>query len=133
MIGVVIVSQGGLGQEFLSAAEHVVGPQKGVSAVCLDWNSEVGECGQRIHQAVVDVDSGDGVIIVADMMGGTPCNLAIAEMSGPEVEVIGGLNLPMLLKLLTTRDSSDIKATASAVEQTGRTHIRRAIAPAGHD
>jgi len=133
MIGVVIVSQGGLGKEFLSAAEHVVGPQSGVCAVCLDWNSEVGECGKHIHQAVVDVDSGDGVIIVADMMGGTPCNLAVAEMSGPEVEVIGGLNLPMLLKLLTSRDSSDIKATASAVEQTGRTHIRRAIAPAGHD
>ena len=58
MIGVVIVSQGALGQEFLAAAEHVVGVQSGVCAVCLDWNSEVGECGKHIHQAVVDVDSG---------------------------------------------------------------------------
>lgn len=70
MIGVVIVSQGALGREFLAAAEHVVGPQTGVCAVCLDWNSEVRQCGKDIHQAVAKVDSGDGVIIVADMMGG---------------------------------------------------------------
>ncbi len=133
MIGVVIVSQGALGQEFLAAAEHVVGVQSEVCAVCLDWNSEVGECGKHIHQAVVDVDSGGGVIIVADMMGGTPCNLAIAEMSGPNIEVIAGLNLPMLLKLLTCRDNTDIKAIAAAVEETGRTHIRRASAPVTND
>ena len=133
MIGVVIVSQGALGREFLAAAEHVVGPQSGVCAVCLDWNSEVGECGKHIHDAVAEVDSGGGVIIVADMMGGTPCNLAIAEMRGPDVEVIAGLNLPMLLKLLTTRDNDNITAIAIAVEETGRTHIRRAVAPNGND
>ncbi len=133
MIGVVIVSQGGLGREFLTAAEHVVGPQQRVSAVCLDWNSEISDCGDRIHQAVADVDGGDGVIIVADMMGGTPCNLAIAEMHGPDIEVIAGLNLAMLLKLLTSRDNRDVAAVAAAVEEAGRKHIRRASASPGND
>jgi len=131
MIGVVIVSQGALGGEFLAAAEHVVGPQQHVCAVCLDWNSEVSDCGNRIHQAVADVDDGDGVIIVADMIGGTPCNLAIAETRRPDIEVIAGLNLPMLLKLLTSRDSHDVNAVAAAVEETGRKHIRRASALPG--
>ena len=72
------------------------------------------------------------MIIVADMMGGTPCNLAIAEMRGPGVEVIAGLNLPMLLKLLTTRDSTDITATAVAVEETVCTRIRCSVAPTGN-
>jgi mannose PTS system EIIA component len=125
MIGVVVVSQGALSREFVAAAEHVVGPQKNIAAVCLDWNSEVGECGNRIHEAVTQVDRGAGVIIVADMMGGTPCNLAVAEMRSSNVEVIAGLNLPMLLKLLTTREGGDVARVADAVEQTGRAHIRR--------
>ena len=67
----------------LAAVEHLVGPQNGVCAVCLDWNSEVGESGKHIDDTVAEVDSGGGVIVVADMMGGTPCNLAIAKMRGP--------------------------------------------------
>jgi PTS system mannose-specific IIA component len=113
----------------LAAAEHVGGPQNSVCAVCLDWNSEVGECGKHIDAAVAGVDSGGVVIIVAEMMGGTTRNLAIAEMRGSDAEVIAELNLPVLLKLLTTRDSTDITAPPVAAEETGRTHIRCAVAP----
>jgi PTS system mannose-specific IIA component len=116
----------------LAAAEHVVGPQNGVCAVGLDWNSEVGEWGKHIDDAVAGVDSGGGVIIGADIMSCTPCNLAIAEMRGPDVEVIAGFNLPMLLKLLTMRDSTDITTTPVTAEETGRTHIRCAVASTGN-
>ena len=118
----------------MAAAEYVVGPQNGVCAVYLDWNGEVGEWGKHTDDAVAEADSGGGMIIVADMMGGTPCNIAIAEIWGPDVEVIAGFNLPMQLKLLTTRDSTDITATPVAAEETGRTYIRYircAVAPTG--
>ena len=100
--------------------------------MCLDWISEVGECGKHIDDATAEVNSGGGVIIVADMMGGTPCNFAIAEMRVSDVEVIAGIDLSMLLKLLTTRDSTDIMVPAVAAEEAGRTHIRCAVASAGN-
>lgn len=130
MIGVIILSQGALGREFLNAAEHVLGRQSNVRAVCLDWNEELGTCGERIRSAIKDVDTGSGVVILTDMLGGTPCNAATAELDGPNIAVIAGLNLPMLLKLLTSRNGSDLAAVAAAAEDTGRKHIRRASASA---
>lgn len=128
MIGVVILSQGPLGREFLTAAEHVVGPQENVQPVCLGWNDGVVDCGDQIRAAIAKVDTGDGVVILADMLGGTPCNLATAALDGPNVAVIAGLNLPMLLKLLTSRSGGDLSAIATAVTETGRKHIQRATA-----
>ncbi len=128
MIGVVILSQGPLGREFLAAAEQIVGRQKNVAAVCLDWNDETSTCGDKIRQAVEETNDGDGVIVLTDMVGATPCNLATNAVAGPDVAVVTGINLPMLIKVLTSRDEGNLSATATAAEETGRKHITRAPA-----
>lgn len=124
MIGLVIVTQGRLGQEFLASAEHIVGPQQHVRTVCMDSDDDMGNCRARIDRAISAVDTGTGVIVVADMFGGTPCNLAIAAVRGPGVEVLAGLNLPMLIKLLKVRDSDDVPASVAAAQDAGRKYIR---------
>jgi len=126
MIGVVVLSQGPLGREFLTAAEQVVGLQENVHALCLDWNDDVGTCGGKIRKAIGGADDGDGVIVLTDMVGGTPCNLATAAMADPGVAVVTGINLPMLIKVLTCRQGNDLATTAAAAEETGRKHIQLA-------
>ena len=99
MIGLVLVTHGRLAVEFRSALEHVVGPQRQIEAVTIGPDDDVEQCRKDIIEAVKRVDSGDGVAILTDMFGGTPSNLAISVMSRPQVEVLAGINLPMLVKL----------------------------------
>ncbi|MEE8533151.1 MAG: PTS sugar transporter subunit IIA, partial [Alphaproteobacteria bacterium] len=105
MIGLVLVTHGRLAEEMISATEHVVGAQRNIRAICIGPDDDMEQRRSDIVQAVSEVDDGDGVILLTDMFGGTPSNLAISIMDKPNVEVIAGVNLPMLIKLAGTRAS----------------------------
>ena len=109
MIGLVLVTHGRLAVEFRSALEHVVGPQKQIEAVTIGPDDDVEQCRKDIIEAVKRVDSGQGVAILTDMFGGTPSNLAISVMSQPKVEVLAGINLPMLIKLAKVRETCPLR------------------------
>jgi len=126
MIGIVIVSHGDLAAELLQATEHVVGELTQAEAIAIGPEDDPAERRQDIFAAVGRVDSGDGVIVLTDMFGGTPSNLAISIMEGAAIEVIAGVNLPMLVKLAQTRDQIKLQACAAGAEAAGRKYIRMA-------
>ena len=123
MIGVVLVTHGRLAVEFRSALEHVVGPQKQIETVTIGPDDDVEQRRKDIIDAVERVDTGDGVAILTDMFGGTPSNLAISVMSRPNVEVIAGINLPMLVKLAKVRDECPLHEAAVAAQAAGRKYV----------
>src|ERR1700694_4255022 len=120
MIGLVIVTHGRLAVEFRAALEHVVGPQSQIEAITIGPEDDVEQCRNDIIEAVKRVDSGDGVAILTDMFGGTPSNLAISVMSRPKVEVLAGINLPMLVKLAKVREHCPLTDAVSAAQDAGR-------------
>ncbi|MEO0618058.1 MAG: PTS sugar transporter subunit IIA [Pseudomonadota bacterium] len=123
MIGLVIVTHGGLADEFLAAVEHIVGPQRQLVTISIGPEDDLEARRRDIQNAVTEVSSGDGVIVLTDMFGGTPSNLAISIMREAAVEVIAGVNLPMLVKLASIRDR---RALADVTEQAcdaGRKYI----------
>jgi mannose PTS system EIIA component len=120
MIGLVLVTHGRLAIEFRSALEHVVGPQRQIEAVTIGPNNDVEQCRKNILEAVKRVDSGEGVAILTDMFGGTPSNLAISVMSQPKVEVLAGINLPMLIKLAKIREICPLQEAVAAAQEAGR-------------
>jgi PTS system mannose-specific IIA component len=123
MIGLVVVTHGRLAEEFLSAAEHVVGPQDGVKAVSIGPDDDMEKRRADILEAAKEVDSGDGVIILTDMFGGTPSNLAISVMEKANAEVVAGVNLPMLIKLASVRVEGDLDEAVKAAHEAGRKYI----------
>ena len=123
MIGLVIVTHGGLAREFLSAMEHVVGPQTGVVPICIDADDDMDARRRDILSAVNTVQQGDGVIVLTDMFGGTPSNLAISVMEQTGAEVIAGLNLPMLIKLGSLRQRENLEACVAHAQDAGRKYI----------
>lgn len=123
MIGMVIVTHGRLAEEFVAATEHVVGAQKNVEAISIGPDDDMEQRRNDILAAVARVDSGNGVILLTDMFGGTPSNLAISIMDKANVEVIAGINLPMLIKLATIRAESDLKAAVAQAQESGRKYI----------
>lgn len=123
MIGLVIVTHGGLATEFLSAMEHVVGPQTGVAAICIGPDDDMDQRRRDILNAVEDVQEGQGVILLTDMFGGTPSNLAISVMERTGAEVIAGLNLPMLIKLASLRQREGLEACVAHAQDAGRKYI----------
>jgi PTS system mannose-specific IIA component len=128
MIGMVLVTHGRLAAEFISALEHVVGPQRNIRAVCIGPDDDMEARRKEIIDAVTAVDEGDGVVLLTDMFGGTPSNLAISVMEKANVEVIAGVNLPMLIKLAGLRDSDDVRAAVAAAQDAGRKYINVASA-----
>jgi PTS system mannose-specific IIA component len=122
MIGVVIVAHGGLAAEMLAAMEHVVGPQPGARAVAIAPNDDLVARQADIGAAVDAVDGGDGVVLVTDMFGGTPSNLAMGALTRPDVEVIYGANLPLLVKLAKSRAKPLAEAVTCALNA-GRKYI----------
>jgi PTS system mannose-specific IIA component len=116
MIGLVLVTHGRLAAEFRSALEHVVGPQKQIEAVTIGPDDDVEQRRNDIIEAVKRVDSGEGVAILTDMFGGTPSNLAISVMGRPKVEVLAGINLPMLVKLAKVRDECPLTEAVAAAQ-----------------
>src|SRR5262249_12841126 len=123
MIGLVIVTHGRLAVEFRSALEHVVGPQSQIEAISIGPDDNGEQCRRDIIEAVKRVDSGDGVAILTDMSGGTPSNLAISVMSRPKVEVLAGINLPMLVKLARVRAECPLAEAVAAAQESGRKYI----------
>jgi PTS system mannose-specific IIA component len=123
MIGLVLVTHGLLAKEFVAAAEHVVGPQQNVKAICIGPDDDMEKRRQEILDAVTKVDDGNGVILLTDMFGGTPSNLAISIMDKAKVEVIAGVNLPMLIKLASVRKEGDLKEVVEQAQVSGRKYI----------
>ena len=123
MIGLVIVTHGRLAEEFVFAMEHVVGPQAGVLAICIGPEDDMEQRRRDILRAVAEVDQGQGVILLTDMFGGTPSNLAISVMDQTKAEVIAGLNLPMLIKLASVRGREDLTACVAHAQEAGRKYI----------
>src|SRR6201981_1425896 len=120
MIGLVLVTHGRLAVEFRAALEHVVGPQQQIESVTIGPEDDVEQCRKDIIEAVKRVDSGEGVAILTDMFGGTPSNLAISVMSRPKVEVLAGINLPMLVTLAKGRDECPLTEAVAAAQGSGR-------------
>ncbi len=123
MIGMVLVTHGRLAEEFIAATEHVVGPQSQVRAVCIGPDDDMEQRRKDIIAAVDDVDGGDGVILLTDMFGGTPSNLAISVLDKANVEVIAGMNLPMLIKLASARESESLADAVASAQEAGRKYI----------
>ncbi len=123
MIGMVLVTHGRLADEFIAATEHVVGPQSQVRAVCIGPDDDMEQRRKDIIAAVDDVDGGDGVILLTDMFGGTPSNLAISVLDKANVEVIAGMNLPMLIKLASARESESLADAVASAQEAGRKYI----------
>ena len=123
MIGLVIVTHGRLAQEFVFAMEHVVGPQAAVEAICIGPEDDMEQRRGDILSAVSRVQDGAGVVLLTDMFGGTPSNLAISVMDGGRIEVICGINLPMLIKLASLRDSAGLDQAVTEARDAGRKYI----------
>ncbi|MCW6508219.1 PTS sugar transporter subunit IIA [Lichenifustis flavocetrariae] len=123
MIGMVLVTHGHLATEFRAALEHVVGPQKQIETITIGPEDDMEERRQDILRAVSAVDTGQGVVLLTDMFGGTPSNLAISVMNGGLVEVVAGINLPMLIKLASVRDISTLNQAVTQAQDAGRKYI----------
>jgi PTS system mannose-specific IIA component len=123
MIGVVLVTHGALAIEFKSALEHVVGPQDNCETICIGPDDDMEQRREDILRAVDKVDQGQGVVVLTDMFGGTPSNLAISVMQQRSVDVIAGVNLPMLVKLARVRGDLDIKQAVNVAAEAGRKYI----------
>lgn len=123
MIGMVVVTHGRLADEFVSATEHVVGAQEQLRAICIGPDDDMERRRQDIMDAVKEVDTGNGVVLLTDMFGGTPSNLAISLLEKGRIEVIAGINLPMLIKLASVRKGSELAEAVEAAKEAGLKYI----------
>jgi PTS system mannose-specific IIA component len=123
MIGLVLVTHGKLAAEFRAALEHVVGPQEACETISIGADDDMEERRRDILEAVGQVNDGAGVILLTDMFGGTPSNLAISVMDPGRIEVVAGVNLPMLIKLASVRAEAPLDEAALAAQEAGRKYI----------
>lgn len=124
LVGVVVVTHGQLATELLNAAEMIVGALPQFTAVSIGWHDDVEVAREAIAKAVMKVDKGRGVLLLTDMFGGTPSNLGLTFLEAGRIEVITGVNLPMLIKLARTPDGRDLRALAREMCDDGRAAIR---------
>ena len=129
MIGLVLVTHGRLAAEFITAMEHVVGPQEAVEGICIDADDDMEARRTDIAEAVQRVERGKGVIILTDLFGGTPSNLAISLMKSENIEVIAGVNLPMLIRLEGARKVMGVRAAVAAAREARRQKSAREKPP----
>ena len=123
MIGIVLVTHGRLASEFVAALEHVVGPQAQIAAVCIGPEDDMEQRRREILASIAEVDTGEGAVLLTDMFGGTPSNLAISVMDRAKIEVIAGINLPMLIKLASLRQTETIGRAVIGAQEAGRKYI----------
>ena len=123
MIGLVLVTHGRLAAEFVTAMEHVVGPQEAIVPICIGPEDDMEGRRNDIAEAIRSVDTGDGTIVLTDLFGGTPSNLAISLMKTDSVEVIAGINLPMLIRLESARKTMKVVDAVAAAREAGRKYI----------
>ncbi|AOG01486.1 MAG: PTS sugar transporter subunit IIA [Blastomonas fulva] len=123
MIGLILVTHGRLAQEFLVAMEHVVGKQQSIETIAIGPNDDMEQRRADIASAIAKVDTGKGVIVLTDLFGGTPSNLAISLLDAGRVEVIAGVNLPMLIRLEGARRSMNVRDAVAAARDAGQKYI----------
>jgi len=123
MIGLIIITHGNLGQEMLAALEHVLGPQRNAKAIAIGPHDDIEERRQHLLQEVKAVEGGQGVVIFTDMFGGTPSNLAISLLHEKGLEVIAGVNLPMLIKFVSLRQTDPLDKVITEAQEAGRKYI----------
>ena len=133
MIGMILVTHGKLAEHFIDAMEHVVGKQEGVATICIGPNDDMEQRRQDIADAIKEVDTGAGAIILTDLFGGTPSNLAISLLDTGHIEVIAGINLPMLIRLAGARKSLGVVEAVNAAQTAGRNYITVASEFLGQD
>ena len=133
MIGMILVTHGRLAEEFVHAMEHVVGEQSDIATVCIDPHDDMEMKRKEIARAIKRVDSGSGAVILTDLFGGTPSNLAISLLKKGKTEVIAGINLPMLIRLAGARKDMDLTAAITAAREAGRNYITVASEFLGQD
>jgi len=133
MIGLVLVTHGRLAVEFVTAMEHVVGPQKAILSVCIGPHDDMEQRRQEIADSIQKVQAGKGVIVLTDLFGGTPSNLAISLMDKGNIEVIAGVNLPMLIRLDGARKCMDVADAVAAAKEAGQKYISVASEILGSD
>ena len=123
MIGVILVTHGNLAKEFIGAVELIVGPQKNMTAICIGPDDDMEKRRKEIVDSVAKADEGDGVVLLTDMFGGTPSNLAISVLDLGRIEVVAGVNLPMLIKLASLRASEPLASAVTQAQEAGRKYI----------
>jgi len=133
MIGLVLVTHGHLATEFVIAMEHVVGPQKAIASVSIGPHDDMEEKREQISDSIAKVDDGKGVIILSDLFGGTPSNLAISFLERGKIEVIAGINLPMLIRLDGARKCMNVTDAVAAAKEAGQKYISVASEILGND
>ena len=120
MIGLLVVTHGGLAAELVAAARRIVAQPGAIAGLAIDWDSDVGESRRKIQESLEALDQGDGVIIATDMFGGTPTNVALTFLEPGKVEVVTGVNLPMVIKFTNLREQKDLAETARMLAARGR-------------
>lgn len=123
LVGALVVTHGRLGQELVSAAQAIVGEISYIAAVSIGWNDDVDESKKKIEQAVAEVDQGKGVIILTDMFGGTPSNLSLPLLKRNEVDIVTGVNLPMVIKVANQPGTDSLSELVTKVKKQGQSHI----------
>ena len=123
MIGMVLVTHGRLAEELIAALEHVVGSQPNIISICIGPDDDMEQRRQEILESASKADEGDGVVLLTDMFGGTPSNLAISVMDNANVEIIAGVNLPMLIKLASVRKTETLTEAIESAQEAGRKYI----------
>ena len=124
MVGAVIVTHGRLARELLDATERIVGRTEGIAAVSIDWDDDVSVARQQIQETIETVNTGGGVLIFTDMFGGTPTNVSLAFLEQDVVEIVTGVNLPMLIKLTSLQSSSEsLLEIAQQVRERGQKSV----------
>ncbi|MBP1608179.1 MAG: system component [Acidobacteria bacterium] len=126
MIGALVVSHGHLARELLSAAEMIVGEVSYIQAVSIGWHDDVNDARKEIEKRIAEVDQGSGVLILTDMFGGTPSNIAFSFHESGKVDVVTGVNLPMIIKIASQKEGDTVEALSKAVRDQGQLSISTA-------
>tara|TARA_B110000444_G_scaffold14264_1_gene12214 strand:+ start:99 stop:506 length:408 start_codon:yes stop_codon:yes gene_type:complete len=123
MIGIIIVTHGNLALELKSAMEHILGVQKNIEIICISSDDDLDERKNDIEGSIKKIDNNNGIVMLTDMFGGTPSNLAISFLKTGKIEIISGVNLPMLVKLIGLRDSNDLSGVAQETKASAQKYI----------
>ena len=124
MVGVLVISHGKFAEELVNAAKIIVGETEGLEALSFGWHDEVDAAEKQLSEAIERVDNGKGVLVMTDMFGGTPTNLALSVLEEGKVEIVTGVNLPMLIKCTNLRDETDLHGVAARISEEGRKAIQ---------
>jgi PTS system mannose-specific IIA component len=124
MIGLLVLTHGRMAEDLVESVRRIVGEVAGLDAVSIDWNDDVDEATEQIRQAVNRLDRGDGVLVLTDMFGGTPTNLALSLLDPGKLEIVTGVNLPMLIKFANLREELSLNDAAAGIADQGRESIQ---------